>query len=53
VKEIIEKKDKSRAAYLQHFYNADWDDPLPYHLIINTGKVPLDDAVDIITNCSI
>lgn len=48
-KEIIEKKDKARAEYLKHFYSANWDDPLFYHLILNTGQIALDDAVDTIT----
>jgi cytidylate kinase len=48
-KEIIEKKDKARAEYLNHFYNANWDNSLYYHLIINTGQVALDDAVETIT----
>lgn len=46
-KEIIEKKDKARAEYLKHFYNANWNDPLYYHLILNTGHVTLDNAVDL------
>ncbi|MFB3897768.1 MAG: AAA family ATPase [bacterium] len=49
-KEIIEQKDKARAEYLKHFYNANWDNPLFYHLILNTGHIALDDAVKIITS---
>jgi cytidylate kinase len=34
----VDEHDKAAAAYVQRFYGVDWDDPLLYHLVINTGK---------------
>lgn len=47
-KHIITTKDKASAQYLKHFYNANWADPLLYHLVINTGKVSTPEAVELI-----
>ncbi|NWJ95250.1 MAG: cytidylate kinase family protein [Chloroflexi bacterium] len=41
----IEKKDKERADYIRHYYQADWRDPSHYALVINTEGVDLGDAV--------
>ncbi len=43
------KSDRASAAYLKRFYGIDWDDPMLYDLIINTGKLSLDTAVDMVT----
>jgi len=44
----IHQADKERVRYMKHFYNAPWDDPDFYHLVINTGKVSLDLATQVI-----
>lgn len=44
----IHQADKERVRYMKHFYDAKWDDPDLYHLVINTGKVPADLATQII-----
>lgn len=36
-KELILKRDRAAARYLKDFYRVDWQDPLLYHLVINTG----------------
>jgi cytidylate kinase len=36
---LIEEHDKSSAAYLQRFFGVKWNDPMLYHLIINTSKI--------------
>lgn len=46
--DLITRRDEASAAYLLHFYHADWNDPTLYNLIINTGKTTCDQAVDII-----
>jgi CMP/dCMP kinase len=43
--DTIEHKDAASAEYLQHFYHVRWDDPALYHVIINTGKLDIDQAV--------
>jgi cytidylate kinase len=46
--DLIQEKDAASADYLQHFYNVRWDDPNLYHLILNTGKLGIDQAVDLL-----
>ena len=45
---LVEQHDNWRHAYLRNYHHADWDDPLLYHLTINTGRVRQEDAVDLI-----
>ena len=44
----VKRRDEAAAAYLERFYDIDWDNPLLYHLIINTGKWEVEDAVQIV-----
>jgi cytidylate kinase len=46
----VNHRNEAAAAYLERFYDIDWDNPLLYHLIINTGKWETEDAVQIILN---
>jgi cytidylate kinase len=46
----VNHRDEAAAAYLERFYDIDWDNPLLYHLIINTGKWETENAVQIILN---
>ncbi|HOU12946.1 MAG TPA: cytidylate kinase-like family protein [Anaerolineae bacterium] len=46
----VKRKDEAAAAYLERFFDIDWDNPLLYHLIINTGKWDLEDAKHLILN---
>lgn len=46
--ERIRQEDRGRKRYLKKYYNADPDDPLLYHLIINTDDVPYEEAARII-----
>jgi cytidylate kinase len=41
-------EDRSRDRYLKKYFNADINDPLLYHMIINTGLVSYDDAAKLI-----
>jgi len=45
---LAEQHDRWRQLYLRNYYDVDWDDPLLYHLTINTGKMELEDAVDLV-----
>lgn len=45
----IVARDAASADYVRRFYHAEWDDPMLYHLIINTNKVHNEQAVEIIT----
>ncbi|MFN2283458.1 MAG: AAA family ATPase [Anaerolineae bacterium] len=44
----INQADKERVRYMKHFYDAEWDNPDLYHLLINTGKISLDLATQIV-----
>jgi hypothetical protein len=47
-RERIKLKDRDRSRYLQTVYHRDVNDPMLYDLIINTGALSLDQAVDLI-----
>lgn len=45
------KGDKDRASYYDYYSDNKWGDGRHYDLCINTSKVPIDKAVEIIINC--
>lgn len=47
-REFIAREDKGRARYLKKYFEVEADDPLNYHLVINTSKVSYDTAADLI-----
>jgi len=44
----VRASDRARFDYVRRYHGADWLDPTLYHLIINTGWVPVDTAVALI-----
>ncbi len=46
--QIILQNDHDSSGYIRSFFNADWDDPCLYHLLINTGALPMETAVELI-----
>lgn len=44
----LRASDQARADYLARYHNVNWLDPLLYHLIINTGQVPLETAATLV-----
>lgn len=44
----VRASDRARADYLRRYHNVDWLDPLLYHLVINTGRIPVARAVELI-----
>lgn len=40
--------DSDRGAYVQRYYHRDWRDPLLYHIVINTGRVPISEAAALV-----
>ena len=48
VRELVDQHDRWRELYLRNYHNAVWDDPLLYHLTINTAKMDEDKAVDLV-----
>ncbi len=43
-------RDQAAAAYLERFFDIDWNNPMLYHLVLNTGRWELDGAIDIIAS---
>ena len=50
--DLIEENDEASADYLRRFYGVDWSDPMLYHMVINTGKLKVDQAVQIINEAA-
>lgn len=46
--DFIQREDLGRKRYLKAYFDADIDDPLLYHMVINTDFVPLDLAARLI-----
>ncbi len=46
--QIIMQNDHDSSGYIRSFFNADWADPCLYHLLINTGALELNTAVELI-----
>jgi cytidylate kinase len=42
------KHDRASADYLRRFHNIDWADPTLYHLVVNTDKLSIDAAAELI-----
>jgi len=43
-REFVEREDLGRRRYLKKYFSMNIDDPLLYHLVINTDIVPYEDA---------
>ncbi len=48
--DLTRSKDLATETYLREFFEIDWNDPLLYHLTINTGRFDIDGAVEIIVS---
>jgi cytidylate kinase len=46
--ELVRKEDRGRRRYLKKYFGADLDDPLLYHLILNTGLISYEKAARVI-----
>ena len=44
----IVERDAASADYLRRFYHVDWNEPMLYHMVINTGKVGVFQAAELI-----
>ena len=44
----IDASDRARASYLRRNYGARWDDPELYDLILNTARLTVESAVDLL-----
>jgi cytidylate kinase len=48
--DMINEHDAASQEYLKRFYNVSWEDPMLYHLVINTGKLTVEQASDCIVS---
>ena len=46
--DLIEESDDASADYLKRFHGVNWSDPMLYHILINTGKLTVDQAASFI-----
>lgn len=46
--DMIVTRDMASADYIKRFYNVAWDDPKLYHMVLNLGKLSIEQAVQII-----
>lgn len=45
----IERSDAAHARIVQEFFGLDWDNPLNYNIVLNTGGMPIASCVQILT----
>jgi cytidylate kinase len=45
---VVDDSDKMRVRYHRQYYQRDWNDPVNYHLVLNTEALSLKRAVDVI-----
>ena len=45
---ILDDIDRRRARYHQEMYGRDWNDPLNYHMVLNTEWLGVEGAADIV-----
>jgi hypothetical protein len=48
VERMLDDNDRARTAYVKHFYGADPADPRLYHLVIDTTRLPVPAAADLV-----
>jgi cytidylate kinase len=48
----IKESDRRRAAYARQFYGQNWLDPLRYDLVVNTSRLSIEDAADVIVHAA-
>ena len=44
----LEEVDSHRLRYHREYYQRDWNDPVNYHMVLNTGLLGMDGATDVI-----
>jgi cytidylate kinase len=49
-REVIRLKNKARERHYAHYTGEKWQDPAHYDLVINTAKIGIESAADIICN---
>jgi cytidylate kinase len=50
---LLDESDRSRVAYVKHFYRVDPRDPSLYHLLLDTTVIPDETCIDLITSAAL
>jgi cytidylate kinase len=45
---IVAERDANRARYHREYYDRDSNDPIHYHMVLNTGRLGFDGAAQVI-----
>ena len=48
--EVVKIKNRARANHYEKYTGQKWEDPAHYDLVVNTAKIGIDTAVDLICN---
>jgi len=48
---LVRKSDQQRAGFIKYYFDRDWEDSVHYDLIINTQRLSIEKAVQVICNC--
>jgi cytidylate kinase len=43
---VLDDTDRMRARYSREYYRRDWDDPVHFHMVLNTAALGLDGATE-------
>jgi len=49
---FIQREDRGRRRYLRKYFDAEVDNPLHYHLVVNTGQFSFESAAELITRAA-
>jgi cytidylate kinase len=48
--DLIQTRDEASRDYLQEYYHVDWADPSLYHLVLNTSRLTIEEAAQMIAS---
>jgi len=51
--EFVKKTDRGRVRYIKQHFNCDVDDPLAYHMVVNTSRMSFDDTARVIADAAL
>jgi len=50
---LVAEMDKKSREYIKYYFKKDWADPLSYHVVLNTSRVPAESTVTWLSNLAI
>lgn len=49
-RELIDREDKEKASYIEHYFNRSVNDPHLYHMVLNLSRISENDTIQIIAD---